>query len=378
MNKEIINWDTILGYRSIRWGSIEGGIIYDEPIWDTEVPIGLCFGRLLIFGDNCYVQGDDFVIYSIRMATGEINWSCKLPDDLLCSESFSGTEDYLLNELYVIDIKTGQIHADIRDYIDDIPLIVGQALEMKKDFLYRQINSEEAPGAVLVFNISLKESKIINTGMYNLCMPQDDIIYGWRLNADNFILSKYDLKNNKLSTVNTEIGVGRLFAEGDHLLTISETEIVLLDLKQESITWKRSIDSLSDHLDPDDTQFYSPLICEDTIGIFNSGILVFLNRKDGETLWEKEVEELLEVCISGDLIYGISGYKFKNEKRLFALDRYTGEVQWEKNADQLINKVKSFRNNVIFSSVSGHITCYQWNKNAPYHSPAKPKATLEA
>jgi outer membrane protein assembly factor BamB len=92
-------------------------------------------------------------------------------------------------------------------------------------------------------------------------------------------------------------------------------------------------------------------------GMFNS-----YDIKTGDLVWEKEYSGLQSNCIVGDLIFGI-----KEESVLVAWDRYTGEEVWQaEDTMGAAYHVMAAGNKVVYSSTTGELRCYEWNK--PYTS----------
>jgi len=362
------DWNTINGYQESRFGGGEGGIVQDQEIWQANIPVGLTFGRVLIIGNTCYVYGDTHTIYSIQLETGTLNWSCNIPEDRLMTFSICGVEGYIVVESYVIDSNKGEIYADLRDYTGELLIAEGEGIAIHGSRVYKQIDSIELPGLVLVFNLDTKDHEVINTGMIGGLMPRNDLI-GWKHEEEGYSLSKYSVLNGSLEILCRNIGLGTGFTENNLFLNVTEKEIHLFDIEAKKTVWTRSTDSISDTINPEYITGYNFSICDFTIIISDGKKLSVLNKNTGETLWLSEIGMAADNnCIVGDLIYGHHG--INQENSLYALDKFTGEMVWSNNADSSWCGAVAKGNKVLYVGVHGQISCYGWQE--PYYSPARP------
>jgi outer membrane protein assembly factor BamB len=365
----MMNWDTADGYRALRCGNLNGGLVDQSEKWVTRIPVGLSFGIVLVIGDRIYAFGDNNTVHSLNSNNGSINWSTSLEQNgLFGFQSFCGSSDYLLIGSYVLKASTGELITELSEHTKHIAALQKTPTEIHDGKIYKPINTKHAPGKILVFDLDSKLSEIIDTGMLNLCMPEAGIAYGWKQEDDGYTLSSYNFNTSELSTVNSEVKLGRLSAEGKHLLVMNQAHITMLDLTDGSILWAMETASLMDTLDPKNVFSFKVCMSEDTLGFFQSGHYVQLNRFTGQKLWEKEFDETLEVCIAGDLIYAVHRISYTNQL-MCALDKYNGQELWSKELGLPLNSVKAKDNKVLFVSVNGEIICHEWDEEKPYHSP---------
>jgi outer membrane protein assembly factor BamB len=246
----MMNWDTADGYRALRWGNLNGGLVDQREKWVANIPVGLSGGLVLVFGNTCYVYGDDHVVHSIGLDNGIVNWSTKLDHyKLLSLHGFYGTDSFLIAGTYVLDIVTGDVLTELGSHTKHIADLGHTPTEIHEGKIYKPINTKQVPGEILVYDLESKKPQIIDIGMLNLCMPEAGIAYGWKQEGDGYTLSSYDFNTSELLTFNFEVELGRLSAEGQHLLVMNPSDITMLDLTDGSILWAMKTASLMDSLD---------------------------------------------------------------------------------------------------------------------------------
>ncbi len=373
MNKKI-NWDTVDGKRSMRWGSPIGGLIAPTPVWQADISAEISFGRVFIYEDSCYVMAGSRTLHSLKLTDGEPIWSLELGgSEYYILKQFFSMEGFILAGSFVVDSKEGKLLNDLSQLTVDVELSRGEPMELKNGKIYSQVNSEQAPGLIMIYDPVLGTSEFVDIGMLNLVMPNDEITYGWKPIGDSHVLTSYDFRTSVSKTINHDAKLGILRGQEDYLLIMNESTISLVTIEDEIILWERKTDSFVDTWDPNQVSSYDVCMCRDTLGIFNSKYFVQLDSYTGNTLWTYHFDSIAssETCIVGDLIYAT--YGSNTSKIMCAIDRYNGEILWSQESGLPLYSVKAKDNKVIYVSVYGEILCYAWDENNLYHSPAKPE-----
>ncbi len=377
MKEKEISWNSVNGYRQLHWGNTVGGLIDPDPIWKKRLPAGISHGQVLISDDQCYAMDSQHKIHSISLSDGQDNWNLKLePNDYFMLSNIFSMDKYLLAGSYVIDTEKGKLVNDLSQLTGDLVLSNGSPSELHNGKIFMQINGAEAPGKILIYEPAVDHAEIVDIGIVNLCMPDENITYGWKPTGDGYILKSYNFTTTENKPLNPEVKLGRLIAESNHLLVMNENDITMIDLSDGNILWSRRTDSLMDSLDPKQNGSYRIAMSEETLGIYYLSHFIQIDRIDGKTLWKKDFgKHNLDVGLVGDLIYAAFDIYESLGKLTVktAIDRYTGEELWTENTKHALNNVKASENKVLFVSVYGEIVCYEWDDSNPYHSPTMNK-----
>ena len=365
-NELLPNCSSVHGTRSLLWGGESGGIAGDQSPWAVQLPEAVAFGVAVTSKGYCYVLGSYGTLHAINVESGQSDWTLSLPLEGIKVSDFRVVEDFLIVEFFIINLETRTIDVDLRKCVKDFALKSGSPIEVQDSKIYRVVDSKLAPGKILVFDLESRKSTLIDVGMINLCMPDANNIVGWRKEANTHVLSKYKTGSEVLEVLSNEVKLGRLVLEGNEILTFNRSEIALLDVHNGSLVWRVDLPGLVSPVNPELAMQFKIAICGDAIYIEQSGHLIAVDRSSGKALWSKQYERVHDICIVGDLLYGIS-----DDHTLIALDRYSGHDVWSQQVPCPWASVKAIDNKLLFISASGDVICFEWETSKPYVSPER-------
>ncbi len=365
---DLLNWDTVLGHRSLRCGGKVGGVLEEKECWSLELPEGLHLGKVVFQGDTVFAYADDRAVYSIDIDTGEIKWCSGLPDKQVRVSHINSSPQFLVAENFVLRNDTGEICADLRDYTGGLQLQAGTPIEVFENDVYKVINVKQSPGKVLKYSIDKGEAEIVDTGVLNLCMPDGNSILGWMKQDDGLVLAKYSLSDSRIEVVNDIVEAGRMLLSNTRLLLMNENKATLLDVPSGDEIWVTDLSQLVHPIAPKFVMQFRLAMSDNVICIAQGDEIVGVNLLTGETMWQRNMPQFGEICILGDLVYG-----YYERGILVALDSCNGETVWTHEGPALWNSVKAQQNKVLYTNASGVIVCYEWDRSSPYYSSARPE-----
>lgn len=360
------NWDSILGHKSLRCGGKKGGLISKKEKWVVNLPIGLTLGKVVFHGNSVFAYSDDHTIHSIDMNSGATNWSASLPDKDVPVIHMHANDISLIVEFFVFNSGNGELVADLRGSVGDMSLQSGMATEISANFLYKVVDPKNEPGKILRFNLKNREATILETGVLNLLMPDSESILGWKDDKGRLALTRYYLEDSSVEIVNKDVDVGKMLASETQLFLINERQVLLLDLSTCQIIWEKDTNEIIDPIEIQMAVRCHIAISEEIICIKHVDNIIAISRISGNTVWSKQIPQLGDICILGDLIYS-----YHDPGIVVALDQNTGEEIWNHEGPAQWNSVKAQGDMVFYISPSGLIACYQWDESNPYISPAK-------
>lgn len=355
------------------WLLIKSGIPAIEPTWSvSRVGRAGLMSDLCAYDDCLYVKsGFETISYSI--ANGNELWRDKPSPSNKASNCYVKGK-YLCSGWYIYEKDTGKIKTNFIDGLEENSLFKYGYIAAQEDHFYREIESPESNICALNIN---GQSGFLGIGLSGIVQDNDNHIYGW---VDNNICC-YDMDSKKikwnLETPTRKNGTsltmaGFSCANNKIYIQLKVSLLWCVDALTGEIIWQ--------HNEPEGTvtevvpnygvkQADIIAVCDDRIYLGSSrqddGWIECFNEKDGESLWKKDVKDLMSLCIVGDLLFGI-----KEQFLIVAWDRYTGEEVWQaKDPMTAAYHVIAAGNKVIYSSTTGELRCYEWTEI--YNSPAK-------
>jgi outer membrane protein assembly factor BamB len=324
-----------------------------------------------IMNDNAvFLSSEGMNVSSIELSTGKLVWDRSIEDNKVSDISLSNDGKRLCVGCYILNGETGDIECSFYEKLGEMAIGEYSFIVPHKNGFIRDISDSTRK---YYFLDNQETERYIDCDLSNVVAGKDgEKVYGWR----DGVLCFYDLSKEEITA---ELSVpmsqdnrpmtsaGFAIIEDVIVLQLNCDTIWCIDANKETIKWKRGPEFIHKNKTPFECLPPNLLsVAPDRIylakqmtrnGMFNS-----YDMKTGDLVWEKEYSGLQSNCIVGDLIFGI-----KEESVLVAWDRYTGEEVWQaEDTMGAAYHVMAAGNKVVYSSTTGELRCYEWNK--PYTS----------
>jgi len=365
-----------------RWAGNQGGIPGATPVWEIglgEGPSGL-FTGLSMTSDVVYANALAEGCFAYNAETGKQLWLSHpfIPQG---AHELSINGDWLAAGFLILDRNTGEVKEDFRTLLEKEGIAHSRPLNKYVRNLPYQAGFIRFAGTLDNYNACYFDAEgevdCFAPGVWPSVIEHGTSFIFGHIGKDR--VGCYDLKKRNMVWARTlpklqqhewAMEAVALYQEKLYI-PVMYASLQCLDARTGDLCWEYSepekfLIQGDAYYGGRPTRFG---LCGDRIYLGRSrastGWLQAHDIHTGEPLWKIEVEEGMEFCICGDLIFGVE------DSWPVAWDRYDGRKVWQ--ADEALVSayfVMSGGNRVVYSSTLGEIRCFQWEEN--YISPARP------
>lgn len=284
-----INRMTPLIYKSlvIQGNSIDGIVAYREKSGQREWTFPLLEGvetSAALFKDNIYIAANDGFFYSLKAATGEMNWKVATQTENLGEPFYDSLEGVIyfqtgLNSLYAVDAESGRIlWTYARQDTSQFSIRGNSKPSVYKDFVY----SGFSDGSLVAFN---KKSGTVAWEIFlNRNKRFRDIDASPVLDGDVIYIQAFDDQLYAVSAINGAVQWKADFGGYDGLLihreslyvSTTDSQVIALSKTNGQVKWKYTS---KNGLPTKPVLFQQMLVFGES-----QGSLVFLDSESGKVI----------------------------------------------------------------------------------------------
>jgi len=360
-------WKKSFGEGASQCISTEFGIPDKSYLWEINSTGDSFVSAIFVIDEhNLYYQDDERNVVAIDIYNGSQQWLVPAASDVMPRIQFDNK--YLFVAPNIIDKNTGKYIANINELKNITPFSEYGSKLIVDGCLIREIDDENKPGLYLSYNLESGQFSEIELPIQMPSFSYDDkYIFGWKNNqlvyynfsTKEIVWSKPVVDGN-LFDIDPAVFCNRQF-----VCVLAYTTLTVLDIKYGNKKFEIALHELDKNFEKyKGTSILLSAIADDIVYIKTNENIFAFDLLDARLLWKKSENYETNICVAGDLIFGLVDRYF-----IVALDRYTGEELWKVKNRLPVFGIKASNNKLFVNSSHGTMTCFEWS--TPYHSPAR-------